>query len=103
MAEVYPDANKRVAKMAGVRAEVKKTSSELLAAVQAQAATRHKTGQFSDSFKEGPAGGPDREVFTAHPAAVALELGHFAEKRDGTLGKWVPGQFNLVKAMKGMG
>jgi hypothetical protein len=44
----------------------------------------------------------DREVYTEHPAAVALEFGHFAEKRDGTLGKWVPGQFNLVGAAKGV-
>lgn len=103
MAEVYKSTNKRVANLPGVRAEVKKTSTELLADVRAQAATHRRTGEFSGSFKEGPAGGPDREVYTEHPAAVALELGHFAEKRDGTLGKWVPGQFNLVKAAKGMG
>jgi hypothetical protein len=102
MATVKANLNKMVAGLPQVQAKVAEGAAAVLAAASASASTRHRTGEFSSSFRSGKVGRFDREVYTEHPAAVALEFGHFAEKRDGTLGKWVPGQFNLVGAAKGV-
>lgn len=100
------DAGVRIARMAGDSSVMDTAAAKVLAKARANAARHHRTGEYSDSFKvrrdsrpEGK-GVVDRVVYNDHPAARIIEFGHFAECSDGRLGQWVPGQFNLVRAIR---
>lgn len=105
MAKVYKGVGTKLARLVGESSAMDIAAEKVKARAVANAATHHKTGAYSDNFHTGRVRGKrgvtDREVYNDHPAAAAIEFGHFAENRDGTLGRYVPGQFNLIRASKG--
>lgn len=105
MAEVYKGAGTKVAKIVGESSVMDQAAEKVRAKATALASVHRNTGAYSNNFKtrriKGKKGVTDREVYNDHPAAGPIEFGHFQEKPDGTLGKYIPGQFNLVRARKG--
>lgn len=105
MAQVYKGTGTKIAKMVGETTAMDTAAQKVKALAVANAARHRKTGEYSGNFQtgriRGKKGVTDREVYNDHPASGAIEFGHFAENRDGSLGKFVPGQFNLIRALKG--
>lgn len=107
MAQVYKGTGTRIAKMVGNSAVMDTAAESIRAKATALAGQHRDTGAYSGNFKvarhRSPAGRGvvDRVVYNDHPAACAIEFGHFAVGADGTPGKWVPGQFNLTRAVMG--
>lgn len=101
MAKVYKGTGTKVAKLVGKTAPMDAAAEKVQAKAEANAATRRDTGAYSGSFKTtsvpGKKGVTDRMVYNSHPAAVAIEFGHFTGEEGGS---WVPGQFNLIRAAK---
>ncbi|MGP9760142.1 DUF5403 family protein [Corynebacterium sp. AOP12-C2-36] len=104
MAQVYKGAGTKVAKMCGESSVMDQSAEKIRVKALANAAKHKKTGEYSQSFSTksatGKKGVRDRIVQGDHPASAVIEYGHFAEKADGTLGKFVPGQFNLTRAIR---
>ena len=98
MAKVYKNVERIIAGLPGVQEEVQGAAEKIKARAEANAAVRRRTGKYSGAF-EVRKGKVDRFVVNDHPAADFIEVGHFAEKADGTLGEFVPGQFNLARAI----
>ncbi|MBC3186368.1 DUF5403 family protein [Corynebacterium sp. zg-331] len=107
MAEVYKGAGTQMARMAGNHAIMDEAAEKLCVAASARAARHRDTGEYSGNFKTARSKSPkgrgvtDRVVYNDHAAALPIEYGHFTEKRDGSTGVWVPGQFNLLGALYG--
>lgn len=104
MARVHKSASVKVAKLAGVQAQLDVHAQKIRARAAANAATAAETGEYSSKFEvevvQGKKGVMDRLVTNTHPASSAVELGHFAEKADGSTGQFVPGRFDLIRAIK---
>lgn len=104
MAQVYKGIGTKIAREVGKHSVMDATAKKIQAKALANAARHRDTGEYSGNFKTkaipGKKGVKDREVYNDHPAAVAIEYGHFVENPDGTLGKFVPGQFNLTRAAR---
>lgn len=104
MAQVFKGVGTRLAKLSPIQPLLDEAADEIKAKAQANAAVRKESGEYSDAFRvrnvRGEKGVRDRLVENTHPASAIIEYGHFAEKKDGTLGQWVPGQFNLTRAIK---
>lgn len=105
MATVYSGTNRQIAIMAGKSSVMDEAAKKVLAKAKANAAQHHRTGQYSDNFdvaavKARKTSVRDRVVYNNHNAALIIEFGHFVEKEDGSLGDYIPGQFNLVRAVK---
>lgn len=105
MAEVYKGAGTKIAKLPGVQPVLQSAAESIKAKAEANASVHHRTGEYSSAFEvksvPGKNGVRDRLVENTHPASAIIEYGHFAEKMDGSLGEWVPGQFNLTRAVNG--
>lgn len=105
MAMVYRHAHAVAARMAGEHRVMDDAAGRVRRAAAASAGQRRETGEYSGNFKVATVTDrtkqvKDRLVYNDHPNAVAIELGHFAKKRDGTLGNFVPGQFNLLQGIQ---
>lgn len=104
MAQVYKGAGTKAAKMCGNSPVMDQVAGKIKAKAEANAARHHRTGRYSQNFSvksvPGKKGVRDRIVQADHPASAIIEYGHFQEKADGTLGKFVPGQFNLTRAIR---
>lgn len=106
MAKVYKGTGTKIARMAGNHVVMDEAAEKIRARAAENAAAHRDTGEYSGNFKtkrvKSKAGGVnDRMVYNDHPAAVAIEYGHFAKNAAGELGEFVPGQFNLTKAVGG--
>lgn len=105
MAKVYDGAGKKMAKLAGNHTVMDAAAEKIRARAAANAAAHFETGEYSANFKtkrvKAKEGGVmDRMVYNDHPAALAIEVGHRARTTRGPA-RWVPGQFNLTRAVKG--
>lgn len=104
MAQVYKGAGTKVAKMCGESSVMDQAAEKIRAKAVSLAAKHKKTGDYSQNFSTknvaGKKGVRDRIVQGDHPASAIIEYGHFAEKKDGSLGQFVPGQFNLTRAIR---
>ncbi|MDK8450990.1 DUF5403 family protein [Corynebacterium mastitidis] len=106
MAEVYKGTGTRIARMAGKHAVMDEAAERVRAAATRRASQDRRTGAYSSNFKTARDKSPkgkgvvDRVVYNDHPAALAIELGHFAMTTDEEgrqkEGKFVPGKFNLL-------
>ena len=105
MAEVYTGAGTKIAKLPGLQPVLPSTAESIKVKAEANAGAHRRTGKYSSAFEvksvPGKKGVRDRLVENTHPASAIIEYGHFAEKKDGSLGEWVPGQFNLTRAVNG--
>lgn len=106
MATVYKGTGTKIARMAGRDAVMDVAAEKVRARAAANAAAHRDTGEYSGNFKvksvRAKAGGvKDRMVYNDHRAALAIEYGHFAVNGSGELGRFVPGQFNLTRAVNG--
>lgn len=106
MATVYKGTGTKIARMAGRDAVMDEAAEKIRARAAANAAAHRDTGAYSGNFKvkrvKSKAGGvTDRMVYNDHSAALAIEYGHFAKTRSGEIGEFVPGQFNLTRAVYG--
>lgn len=103
MARVHKAAAVQIAKSDGVQRLLDVHAQELVRKARANAQPAAQTGKYSDAFSvevvKGRRGVKDRLVVNEHPASSAIELGHFAENSDGTTGEYVPGRFDLVRAL----
>lgn len=105
MAMVYRHAHAVAARMAGEHRVMDEAAGRVRRAAALSAAERRKTGKYSGNFKVATVTDrtkqvKDRLVYNDHPEAMSIELGHFAQNRDGTPGEWVPGQFNLLQGIQ---
>ncbi len=103
MATVYSGVGTKMAKLPGVQPLLEEGAQKIKAKAEANAAAHRKTGRYSGAFRvravPGKKGVVDRIVENTHPAANAIEFGHRAVGRDGEPGRFVPGQFNLTRAL----
>lgn len=106
MARVNRNAGIEAARIAGESAAMDAAAKKTLTRARASAAKHANTGAYMASLAtgriKGKKGVTDREVYSDDPAALEIELGHFATRKDGSPGRFVPGQFNLVRASKGL-
>lgn len=105
MAKVYKGVGRRMAKLAGNHTVMDGAAEKIRARATANASVHHKTGEYSANFKVKRArskvgGVMDRMVYNDHPAALAIEYGHFVYTTRGPA-RFVPGQFNLTRAVMG--
>lgn len=105
MATVYKGAGTKIAKLPGVQPVLQEAAVEIKTKAETNAAVHKRTGRYSSAFEvrtvPGEKGVKDRLVENTHSASAVIEYGHFAKKRDGSKGEWVPGQFNLTRAVSG--
>lgn len=106
MAEVFDGIGTEIARMAGNHVVMDEAAEKIRARAAANAAAHRDTGEYSGNFKtkrvKARSGSvTDRMVYNDHPAAYAIEKGHWAKNAAGELGEFVPGQFNLTKAVDG--
>lgn len=106
MAKVYKGTGTKIARMAGNHVVMDEAAEKIRARAAANAAAHRDTGAYSGNFKtkrvKARSGSvTDRMVYNDHPAAYAIEKGHWAKNAAGELGEFVPGQFNLTKAVDG--
>lgn len=106
MAKVYKGTGTKIARMAGNHVVMDEAAEKIRARAAENAAAHRDTGEYSGNFKtkrvKARSGSvTDRMVYNDHPAAYAIEKGHFAKNAAGELGKFVTGQFNLTKAVNG--
>lgn len=106
MATVYRGVGTRMARMVGQHSVMDEAAEKIRARAAANAASHRDTGAYSSNFTvervTAKVGGvKDRMVVNDHPAALAIEFGHFTRARDGGVGSFVPGQLNLVRAVMG--
>lgn len=95
MATVYPNTNKRIAKMAGLQPVIQTAAEGVRSRAAARAARHVDTGSYVSSLTIVKRG-IDREVVADDPASTIIELGHLTPS-----GKWVPGQHILGGAVYG--
>lgn len=104
MAWVDPDAGAMLARMPGVQPLLDAGAETIRARAEANAKERFRTGRYSGAFAvravPGEKGVTDRVVENTFPQANAIEFGHFADGKDGAPGRFVPGQFNLTRAVR---
>lgn len=105
MATVYKGTGTKIARMAGRDAVMDVAAEKVRARAAANAAAHRDTGEYSGNFKvksvRAKAGGvTDRMVYNDHSAALAIEYGHAARTTRGPA-RFVPGQFNLTRAVNG--
>lgn len=106
MAKVYKGTGTKIARMAGNHVVMDEAAEKIRARAAANAAAHRDTGAYSGNFKtkrvKAKSGSvTDRMVYNDHPANYAIEFGHYAKNAAGELGEFVPGQFNLTKAVDG--
>ena len=104
VAKVFKGTGTKIAIMAGNSSVMDKFAEEIRARAHAFASERYDTGEYSHNFTvhEVPAKSDprvkDRMVVNDHPAALAIEYGHFAGAELNPV--WVAGQFNLTRAVR---
>lgn len=101
MAKVFKNAAREIAHLDGVGRLLDATAAEMLGRAKADAQRYRDTGAFSASLAV-ERGRVDRFVVAHDPAALEIELGHFATKKNGQLGRWVPGKHSLIRARDAM-
>lgn len=103
MAKIYMKTGRQMAQLAAESGILDEAAAAIKTKAEAAAAQHHRTGEYSQNFKIGTARGKggvtDRYVYNNHPAALAIEYGHFAQKKGGELGKFVPGKFILLRSI----
>lgn len=101
---IDPEAGAILARMPGVQPLLDKGAEKIRAKAEANAKKHFRTGRYSGAFAvravPGEKGVTDRVVENTFPQANAIEFGHFADGKDGAPGKFVPGQFNLTRAVR---
>lgn len=105
MANVYKYANAVAAFLTGESEALDDAAGRIRRSAALSAAKHRNTGAYSGNFhvmtvSDRTKRVKDRLVYNAHPEAMSIELGHFAQNGDGTPGDWVPGQFNLLHGVK---
>lgn len=78
----------------------------IAARATANAAAHRETGEYSNNFKvkmepwKPGAGVRDAFAYNDHPAALAIEFGHFQTSHGRPTGAFVSGQYNLTRAVQ---
>lgn len=107
MAKIYMATGTRIARMASESTVLDQAAMEVRQKAEAIAKQHVRTGKYSGNFRVGTAPGTngviDRYVYNDHPAALFVEYGHFAHRKDGAEGQWVPGKFPLLRAIGQVG
>lgn len=105
MAYVDPEAGAILARMPGVQPLLDEGAEKIRAKAEANAKKHFRTGRYSGAFHvrpdPGKKGVTDRVVENMHPHANAIEFGHFTASKGGKPATFVPGQFNLTRAVRG--
>lgn len=103
MAKVYKGAGTQIAKLPGVQSMLDVAAEKIKVNAEINAAAHHRTGAHESSYRvrsvPGKSGVRDRIVENTDPAALEIEYGHAAPTNRG-VARWVPGQFNLTRAVK---
>ena len=103
MAKIYMKTGRQMAQLAAESGILDEAAAAIKTKAEAAAAQHHHTGEYSQNFKIGTARGKggvtDRYVYNNHPAALAIEYGHFTQKKGGELGKFIPGKFILLRSI----
>jgi hypothetical protein len=104
MAQVFKGAGQKVAKLPGLQPVIQSAAMGILARARALAGGQADTTAYMSSLHVVPTPGrrgvTDRLVVAGDPAAVHIEYGHLATRKDGGA-TWVPGQYILTRAING--
>lgn len=104
MADVFAGVGDIIARAADIELDpvLDEVAHEIEAFAVGLAAEHVKTTTYVDSIgvtvdRSSPSR-RDRLVYADDEAAMSIEFGHRATKKDGTLGEWVEGQYILTRA-----